>query len=79
MDSQDVTAEAKAISQRFGAAVESDAEYGPITPRIPVEVYPQAAGGLKIMTRSKVRSRVPPPTSVMRKCRVTGKFNRLPD
>lgn len=53
---QDVTAEAKAISQRFGRAVESDADYGPVTPRIPVLVYPQAAGSLKIMTRSKVRS-----------------------
>lgn len=51
---QDVTGAAKEISQRFGAAVESDTGYGPVTQRKPVEVYPQSAGSLKVVTRSKV-------------------------
>ena len=45
---QDVTKEALAIDQRFGSSVAShniNAEYGTITPRCPVSIYPGSPQG----------------------------------
>lgn len=50
---EDVTEEALAIDQRFGSSVASqdiNAEYGTITPRRPVSIYPGSPQGLQVLS-----------------------------